>query len=50
MEVPFLDLYAQYLTIKDEVDSILENVIKETAFIKGKYVDSKVMNNNKHVN
>ncbi len=39
MEVPFVDLYAQYLTIKNEIDNVLGNVIKETAFIKGKYVD-----------
>ncbi len=39
MYVPFVDLYAQYLTIKDEIDCAIENVIKETAFIKGKYVN-----------
>lgn len=39
MHVPFVDLYAQYLTIKKDIDKAMESVIKETAFIKGKYVD-----------
>jgi len=38
MKIPFVDLYAQYLTIKNEIDSSIENVIKNSAFIKGKYV------------
>lgn len=38
MNIPFLDLKAQYLSIKDEVDSTLKEVINNTAFIKGKYV------------
>jgi dTDP-4-amino-4,6-dideoxygalactose transaminase len=36
--VPFVDLKAQYLTIKDEIDVAIKNVITETAFIGGKYV------------
>ena len=39
MEIPFVDLYAQYLTIKEEIDAAIENVIRESAFIKGKYVE-----------
>ena len=36
--IPFVDLKAQYQSIKDEIDLAIENVISETAFIKGKYV------------
>lgn len=38
MSIPFVDLKAQYKSIKKEIDSAIENVISETAFIKGKYV------------
>lgn len=38
MNVPFVDLYAQYESIKNDVDTAIHNVIKETAFIGGKYV------------
>ena len=38
MRVPFVDLKAQYLSIKNEIDSAIQNVINDTAFIKGKYV------------
>ena len=38
MEIPFVDLKAQYLSIKEEIDIAIQNVINETAFIKGKYV------------
>jgi dTDP-4-amino-4,6-dideoxygalactose transaminase len=31
-------LKAQYLSIKSEIDTAIQNVISETAFIKGKYV------------
>ncbi len=40
MNVPFLNLKAQYNNHKTEIDKAIENVISETAFIKGKYVDS----------
>jgi dTDP-4-amino-4,6-dideoxygalactose transaminase len=36
--IPFVDLKAQYQSIKKEVDKAIQNVIDETAFIKGKYV------------
>ena len=39
MTVPFVDLKLQYLSIKSEIDSAIENVIAETAFIGGKYVN-----------
>lgn len=38
MNVPFVDLYAQYESIKPGIDTAIHNVIKETAFIGGKYV------------
>jgi len=37
-KIPFVDLKAQYERIKPEIDSAIENVITETAFIGGKYV------------
>ncbi len=37
--VPFADLYAQYLTIKDEVDAAVADVIRASAFIRGPYVE-----------
>jgi dTDP-4-amino-4,6-dideoxygalactose transaminase len=39
MHIPFVDLKAQYSTIKTEIDEAIQSVINETAFIKGKYVD-----------
>ena len=38
MNIPFLDLKAQYHSIKEEIDTAIKNVINHTAFIKGKYV------------
>jgi dTDP-4-amino-4,6-dideoxygalactose transaminase len=40
MKVPFVDLHAQYLSIKQEIDSAIEKVIRETAFISGPYASS----------
>ncbi len=37
MKVHFVDLKAQYQTIKPEVDAAIEAVIADTAFISGKY-------------
>lgn len=39
MKIPFVDLKAQYKTIKNEIDEAIQSVIDETAFIKGKYVE-----------
>jgi len=36
--IKFLDLGAQYQSIKPEIDAAISNVIKESAFIGGKYV------------
>lgn len=38
MKVPFVDLKAQYQTIKNEIDDAIRSVIEDTAFIRGKYV------------
>jgi len=38
MKVPFLDLKAQYKTIKDEVNPAIQNILDNTAFILGKSV------------
>ena len=38
MEIPFVDLKIQYDSIKSEIDLAIQNVINESAFIKGKYV------------
>ncbi len=35
----FVDLYAQYLSIKSEIDRAIANVIAESAFVRGPYVD-----------
>jgi dTDP-4-amino-4,6-dideoxygalactose transaminase len=39
MKIPFVDLYAQYLTIKSEIDEAIQEVIKNSAFIRSSYVD-----------
>ena len=38
MQVPFLDLKAQYRLIKDEVKSSLKEVMVSTAFASGPFV------------
>lgn len=38
MKIPFVDLKAQYLSIKPEIDSAIEQVLTETSFIGGKHV------------
>jgi len=40
MHVPFVDLSAQYQSIKKDIDLAIEQVISETAFIGGKHVKS----------
>ncbi|MEO5358079.1 MAG: DegT/DnrJ/EryC1/StrS family aminotransferase [Nitrospirae bacterium YQR-1] len=39
-KVPFTDLRAQYLSIKGEIDGVIESVIMDSAFIGGKHVKS----------
>jgi len=38
MQVPFVDLYAQYQSIKTDIDNAINGVITKTAFIGGEYV------------
>jgi dTDP-4-amino-4,6-dideoxygalactose transaminase len=38
MKVNFVDLKAQYLSIKDEIDEAIQNVIDNTAFVAGPFV------------
>jgi len=40
MKIPFVDLYAQYLSIKKEIDSAISEVIAQSAFIRGAEVES----------
>jgi len=40
MKIPFVDLYAQYLTIKQEIDRAIAEVIAESAYIGGRHVDA----------
>jgi dTDP-4-amino-4,6-dideoxygalactose transaminase len=40
MKVPFVDLHAQYLTIKDEIDAAIADVFSNTAFVRGPHVDA----------
>jgi dTDP-4-amino-4,6-dideoxygalactose transaminase len=39
MKIPFVDLHAQYLSIKQEIDAAMAEVIRETSFIRGPHVD-----------
>jgi dTDP-4-amino-4,6-dideoxygalactose transaminase len=39
MNIPFVDLHAQYLSIKQEIDTAIAEVIRETSFIRGPHVD-----------
>ncbi len=38
MNIPFVDLKAQYLSIKNEVDTAIAHVIRDTSFVGGEYV------------
>ncbi|SFI49438.1 DegT/DnrJ/EryC1/StrS family aminotransferase [Bradyrhizobium sp. Gha] len=40
MPVPYADLGLQYQSIKDEIDGAIAAVIRDSAFIRGHYVDS----------
>lgn len=39
MKIPFVDLHAQYLTIKEEIDEAIAGVIAESAYIRGPHVE-----------
>ena len=40
MKIPFVDLKAQYLSIKDEIDTAISDVLDNTAFIGGERVNN----------
>ena len=40
MKVPFVDLKAQYATLKPELDDAVMDVLTQTAFIGGRYADA----------
>jgi dTDP-4-amino-4,6-dideoxygalactose transaminase len=40
MAVPYADLHLQYQTIKPEIDAAVAAVIRDSAFIRGPYVDA----------
>ncbi len=40
MHVPFVDLKAQYLSIKPEIDKAIQGVLEETSFIGGAHVEA----------
>ena len=39
MNVPFVDLKAQYRSLKVEIDAAIQSVIDKTAFVRGPYVE-----------
>ena len=36
--IPLVDLNAQYSTIKDEINTAIQSVINDSAFVKGRFV------------
>ncbi len=40
VRVPFVDLYAQYLTIQPEIDEAIQSVIRESAYVRGRHVEA----------
>jgi dTDP-4-amino-4,6-dideoxygalactose transaminase len=40
MAIPFVDLHAQYLSIKDEIDDAITRVIAASAFVRGPEVEA----------
>lgn len=40
MKVPFVDLHAQYLTIKPEIDAAIAAVIAESSYIRGPHMEA----------
>jgi dTDP-4-amino-4,6-dideoxygalactose transaminase len=39
MKIPFVDLHAQYVTIKPEIDAAIADVIQQSSYIRGPYVE-----------
>jgi dTDP-4-amino-4,6-dideoxygalactose transaminase len=40
MRIPFVDLHGQYLSIKEEIDGAIAQVIAESAYIHGRHVNA----------
>jgi dTDP-4-amino-4,6-dideoxygalactose transaminase len=40
MNIPFVDLQSQYMSIKNDIDRVVADVISKSAFIGGSYVQS----------
>src|SRR5437899_11724852 len=40
MTVPYADLHLQYQTVKEDIDAAIAAVIRDSAFIRGTYVDA----------
>lgn len=40
MKIPFVDLHAQYLSIKEEIDEAIAEVIADSAYIRGPQVEA----------
>ena len=40
MTIPFVDLEAQYDSIKDEISHAIDEVLNSRAFIQGKFADA----------
>jgi dTDP-4-amino-4,6-dideoxygalactose transaminase len=40
MNVPLIDLHAQYLSIKSEIDGVIADVIAKSAFVRGPHVEA----------
>ena len=40
MKIPFVDLHAQYLTIKPAIDRAIQDVIQHSAYIRGPHVEA----------
>jgi dTDP-4-amino-4,6-dideoxygalactose transaminase len=40
MKIPFVDLHAQYLGIKEEIDAAISDVIAQSSYIRGPQVDA----------
>ena len=38
-KIPFVDLHAQYLSIKAEIASVVADVIEKSSFVRGHYVE-----------
>ena len=40
MSIPFVDLYAQYLSLKDEIDAAIARTIADSSFVRGPDVEA----------